>query len=86
LGAMDRHESGAKAETALAVRTERFQELHCNYPTYGRAHKGGGIYIDHVFTSLPPEAQVAGGSPSSPVWESVSDQPSRVRELLHPGD
>jgi hypothetical protein len=77
------YESGAKGERALAVRTEsmgltsslaeRFQELGCNYLTYGWAHKGGGTHIDHVFTSLPPEALVAGGTPSDPVWGSVSD-------------
>jgi hypothetical protein len=78
-----RYESGAKGKRALAVRTEtmgltfslaeRFQELRCNYPTYGWAHKGGGPHIDHVFTSLPPESIVAGGTPSDPVWGSVSD-------------
>jgi hypothetical protein len=78
-----RYESGAKGERALAVRTEtmgltsslaeRFQELRCDYPTYGWAHKGGGTHIDHVFTNLPPEALVAGGTPSDPVWGSVSD-------------
>jgi hypothetical protein len=78
-----RYESGAKGEKALAVRTEtmgltsllaeRFQELRCDYPTYGWAHKGGGTHIDHVFTSLPPEALVARGTPSNPVWKSVSD-------------
>jgi hypothetical protein len=52
---------------------ERFQELRCNYPTYGWAHKGGGTHIDHVFTNLPPTALVAGGTPSDPVWGSVSD-------------
>jgi hypothetical protein len=91
-----RYESRAKGERALAVRTEtigltsslaeRFQELRCDYPTYGWAHKGGGTHIDHVFTSLPPRSTSSGRNPVRPsVGKCIRPSPS-VRELLYPGD
>jgi hypothetical protein len=45
----------------------------CEFATYGMIHAGGGTHINHVFSSLPAEAFVAGGSPTRSEWNSISD-------------